>query len=143
MSFWTRARLQVVKDELFNDPDGRRYKTADAHQCFAEINRARAGIVIEREIVERHEILGAIDPAADATLTAVGRRELDGITEAGGVDMKSRSVRNSFDTLFPASGVTARTNAALVALRTYEGSQAEKVIGTNCPLNRVGDALRL
>lgn len=123
-----RALAIVLADEILDDEAKLGYASAGSDAAIASLlNAVRDDILIERDIIDAHEVIEATVASEWSALTAAERTRYQTIVSAGKINMKGANTRASFAQMFGA-GTTTRAN--LIALQTRKGSRAEYLFGT-------------
>lgn len=137
--------LSGLKSELQADPSGLGYAALLAggnHTgCADALNLVRAGISINRDLVQAHEIFEQIVPAEFSSLSAIERERIRGILSMGVVDVRGSNTRAAFQAAFGA-GTTTRSN--LTAYLARQGSRAEQLFGSGVQIShdQIAQALK-
>jgi hypothetical protein len=135
----------ALKTELQTDPGSLGYAahiTAGNDSALAELlNRTRAAINIDRDVIPTREIFEAIVPAEWGLTSPIERERVSMILSLGEVDMRGTNTRAALGGAFGA-GTTTRAN--FQALQQRRGSRAEMLFGAGERVSHVdvGIALR-
>lgn len=120
----------ALKAELQNDPTGLGYAadwaSGNDWSLADRLNAVSTGTLINRGMIDAHEILSATVPTEWTSLSAAEKQRYQTLTGAGQVNGLNANVRAAFNQMF---GSTTATRAALVALLTRPGSRAEQLFG--------------
>lgn len=124
--------IPQLRTELQTDPNAYGYdphRATGADWQLAElINRVRAGVDIDRDIVAAYEVYEAMVAAEYDALTAAKKERVRNLLSMGQLNAKGANTRNTLLDCF-APGTTTRTN--LAAMQKRSGSRAEFLWGAN------------
>lgn len=121
----------ALATEINNDPTSLGYaphRTSGNDGAIADLlNAVSPSILIDRDVIDSHEVIDATVPSEWAALTAAEKQRYQTLTGAGKVNPKSANTRQTFGQMFGV-GTTTRTN--LTSLQTRPGSRAEQLFGS-------------
>lgn len=112
--------LQILKNELLNDPEGLGYSGKTAQQKADLLNGLTQ--TMERIIIPTWEILEATVQSEWSALTAAEKQRYQTFVSVGSLNVKGTNVRAAFAAMF---GAGTQTRANLLALQNEVVSRAQ------------------